>query len=281
MKKENLDLQLTNLFLELEKKVDEFNKETIDSKEILTYFKKYYFEFYTSFSSKFSYKKLKAKKEKLRMNTTFTRGEKKYLDSLSMLNQCLIKIISKNQQKIVTLQYFDPKIESLEKLTENFATQKEESNEVISVLRTLTDWFLKNREYFNSLNSEKTELIIRKLLSTSNILSKVSTQIDLQLERIKFQDYLENLKSRREEILKKIIYEREKIPLQELSPLLEFNDVLELERWILHLPTKLFKIDDEIVIINKDEQDSDIVSAISMLLDKFQEYEELGLGKKI
>ena len=86
---------------------------------------------------------------------------------------------------------------------------------------------------------------------------------------------------RREEILKKIIYERERIPLQELSPLLEFNDILELERWILYLPTKLFKIDDEIVIINKDEQDSNIVSAISMLLDKFQEYEELGLGKKI
>ncbi|MHA1869239.1 MAG: hypothetical protein ACTSXD_14455 [Candidatus Heimdallarchaeaceae archaeon] len=281
MKKENIDLQLNSLFSDLENRIDDFNNEKMGSKEILLLFRNYFFQFYSSFSKKFSKRKLRAKKEKLRLNYSFANGEKKYLDSLSMLNQCLIRIISKNQQKIVTLQYFDPKIESTEKLTEDLNIQKNKSNEVISILRAFTDWFLENREYFSLLNSEKTEFIIRKLLSTSNILSKVDTQIDLQLERIQFQETLENLKGRREEILKKIIYEKENILLHDLAPLLEFNDVLELERWILHLPTNLFKIDDEIVIINKAEQDSDIVSAISILLDKFQEYEELGLGKKI
>ena len=67
-----------------------------------------------------------------------------------------------------------------------------------------------------------------------------------------------------------------KIKLEKMAELLDFEDPLELERWILTLPDDYpMKIEEDSVIF--EEQ---MVDQIDSLLGKFEEWETEGRGKK-
>ncbi|MBD3191783.1 MAG: hypothetical protein GF308_14145 [Candidatus Heimdallarchaeota archaeon] len=91
------------------------------------------------------------------------------------------------------------------------------------------------------------------------------------------------LRQEREETLRKLIKKVDRIAVDELAQLLQFQDSLEVKRWIIDLPDAVpLKIDKDDVIISQELRldSSKTEQAIDELLQSFEEFERKGKGKR-
>ena len=109
---------------------------------------------------------------------------------------------------------------------------------------------------------------------------RIGQQLNKHKDHLLNKIRLKSLQEKREVVLKDIIYSKKPIFIEKLAPLLEFNYPVDLELWLLKFPSELFKIDDNLIIFNRNQTDEDVSFFISDLLNKFKEFEELSLGKK-
>ncbi len=202
--------------------------------------------------------------------------------SFKLFNQTMVDII-KYIQKVV-LSYID--VDFTEKLFKDVNLEIVTfSDSTKNMLNSLIE-IIKNLEkdlntYKMVMDYKKTDYILFRLNQFEKTLNSIIFQIKRQREQLQMDYKLKNNRKNREKKLQQIITQYDEFRLADLAGFLGFEEVIELEHWILSYPYDLFIIDDDTIIFNKEQDDNQISESINELLKRCQNHERLGIGKKI
>ncbi|MBD3189496.1 MAG: hypothetical protein GF308_02580 [Candidatus Heimdallarchaeota archaeon] len=167
--------------------------------------------------------------------------------------------ISQALQQIAKIEQMDPDNEMIAKLRTAVKTKEEEikqrEEEALQQKKALEEAERREEEARRKKEEEK-------LLTEKNLQQK---EID-----------------ERKTLLKNIVEVYSKIHIEDMARLLNFDDVIALQRWLLKLPEKSFYIEGDEVIIGRSfkEADQDAEEMINNLLKSFEEKETRKVGKK-
>ncbi|MBD3192985.1 MAG: hypothetical protein GF308_20275 [Candidatus Heimdallarchaeota archaeon] len=233
-----------------------------------------------------TYKKILSMSADVRLPTRTVREIKKELEGVT-------KIITKKQKKqadkliaagnkALANKKFDKAIEKFDKAIKIYPEHSKAQESKEKALEQKSQFLMK--EFDTLLSQEKVKEAEAKIAELRTFDPNNPHIKHLQQ---KIQETMEKIASRekireREETLRKIINTYSRIELTNMAELLEFDDTLELQRWILSLSDKnSFYIEgSEVVIAEKLQDDAtEAEAAISKLLNDFDKFEQEGRGK--